>query len=230
MGAAPGNLVGMTRRWMPLGVSLVALSVVWSAALPGQAGPRVRRDSVAWASWSFPTGMKNRSIEYGAIVFTFTDDVSGETTEFGGLFKSRCVTRKGKDFVATTCRGLRGIGYREMSMDPLLRSASVRAGPNHVDWTATDDPQMGLYFAEEMCWSVGEGGEEEEGSGRGAGRIVDATATGRIFDKQVDERSGDPFAMMESGVMVTECGFFSTEELADFADGGGVSYSYRRLR
>ena len=217
----------MIRR---LGIPFVGLVLLVGAVITAptsDAAPVPRYDEEAMAFWSFPTGRPHRTIEYGAGIYRHRDAATGEVLmEFAGFFKARCKTEKTEKFTMVTCRGFSGERATDFYFDPTLQTAWVESKKSRIEWVG--QPELGMYFMEEMCGWWNEEGEPQEGSGRGVGRAAPAKASGNIGSTDLKAGSGKrPFGGLQVGVAVTECPFLGRDQMADIFAGGPFSYSRR---
>ena len=210
----------------------IALAALMAAPAATSAAPvDVRRDTLAYAGWSFPMDKPNHYRWY----FAFVWDMDGTTSEskFGiaAIGRGTCVREKLKGGgMSIGCSGtgaVVGTPDKAFDMDPALRSAKLtlrKNGNTHrVKWTASDDDVPNLYLSQEVCGSPD---GYADGQGVGGGLVRETRATGTVFGTKVKPKRWWDWSDLWSGAMATQC-TFSDEfaELRNAQPGDRISVS-----
>ncbi|MFN2594132.1 MAG: hypothetical protein ABR579_04500 [Actinomycetota bacterium] len=123
----------------------------------------------------------------------------GSTRVLATIFMGTCRARSGS---LTDCRTEKAVDQNDFEphfvMDPLLQTASLDLGPNHVEWMSSATPQ--LTFLEVVC----DPQDENQDQGPDLGR--DASATGTLFGRNLASRAnGSDYGFLTTGALVTHC-------------------------
>lgn len=202
-----------TRLLATIACALCA-SVAPASALPDASNEAVI-DETGAASWMFPTDRPGHSKWFFGGAYR-SAVAGGNTVTVGFAVEGTCRTTSRAGGRVTECTGT-GTGGRipaaAFRLDPTMSEGELvlRDGPrtHRIVWQGDEAPPAG-YFQSEAC---------QQGTGRGAGFVQHASASGRIFGRRLSS-SGVDHAILTRGAMVTECTGASIEDVARRAAAG----------